>query len=104
MRTTDGEEEKKDTVARGIDQEIEGLRVIGGVGGLAARTRTRLDLSPSLAELETHMNLFTLAAVKLTASGHGENPYRYFEMFIESVKGFPVIRQKLAAFLPRTLR
>ena len=46
VRTTDGEEEKKDTVARGIDQETEGRRVMGGVG-LAARTRTRLDLSPS---------------------------------------------------------
>ena len=45
-RTTDGEEEKKDTVARGIDQETEGLRVMRGVG-LAARTRTRLGLSPS---------------------------------------------------------
>ena len=46
-----------------------------------------LKLLPALAELETHMNLFMLASVKLTASGHGENPYRYFEMFLESVKG-----------------
>jgi hypothetical protein len=46
VRTTDGEEEKRDTVARGIHQETEGQRVMGGVG-LAARTRTRLDLSPS---------------------------------------------------------
>ena len=54
-RTTDGEEEKKDTVARGIDQETEGLRDSGeehrtdegGGVGLAARARTRLGLSPS---------------------------------------------------------
>ncbi len=57
-----------------------------------------LKLLPALAELETHMNLFMLASVKLTASGHGENPYRYFEMFLESVKGFPVLRQQLPGF------
>ena len=57
-----------------------------------------LKLLPAMAELETHMNLFMLASVKLTASGHGENPYRYFEMFLESVKGFPVIRQQLPGF------
>jgi hypothetical protein len=61
-----------------------------------------LKLLPALAELETHMNLFMLASVKLTASGHGERtrgkPYRYFEMFLESVKGFPVLRQHLPGF------
>jgi hypothetical protein len=57
-----------------------------------------LKLLPVLAELETHMNLFMLASIKLTASGHGENPYRYFEMFLESVKGFPVLRQQLPGF------
>jgi hypothetical protein len=44
------------------------------------------------------MNFFMLASVKLTASGYGENPYRYFEMFLESVKGFPVLRQQLPGF------
>jgi len=54
VRTADGKEEKKDTVARGIDQETEGLRDSGeehrtdeGGVGLAARARTRLGLSPS---------------------------------------------------------
>ncbi len=55
VRTTDGKEERKDTVARGIDQEKEGLRDSGeehrtDEGGgvwLAARARTRLGLSPS---------------------------------------------------------
>ena len=55
VRTTDGKEEKKDTVARGIDQGTEGLRDRGeehriDEGGgvwLAARARTRLGLSPS---------------------------------------------------------
>ncbi len=57
-----------------------------------------LKLLAALAELETHMNLFMLASIKLTASGQGENPYRYFEMFLESVKGFPVLRQQLLGF------
>jgi hypothetical protein len=43
-----------------------------------------LKLLPALAELETHMNLFMLASLKLTASGHGENPYKYFEMLLDS--------------------
>ena len=60
-----------------------------------------LKLLPALAELETHMNLFMLASVKPTASGHSENPYRYFEMFLESVKGFPVLRQQLPGFFYR---
>jgi hypothetical protein len=30
-----------------------------------------LKLIPALAELETHMNLFMLASIKLTASGQG---------------------------------
>jgi hypothetical protein len=55
VRTTDEEEEKKDTVARGRDQETEGLRDSGeehstdeGRGvGLAARAQTRLGLIPS---------------------------------------------------------
>ncbi len=51
-----------------------------------------LKLLPALAELETHMNLFMLASIKLTACRHGENPYRYFEMFLESVKGLSVLR------------
>jgi hypothetical protein len=57
-----------------------------------------LKLLPALAELETHMNLFIFASIKLTASGHGGNPYRYFEMFLESVKGFPLLRQQLPGF------
>ena len=57
-----------------------------------------LKFLPALAELETHMNLFMMASIELTASGHGGNPYRYFEMFLDSVKGFPVLRQQLPGF------
>jgi hypothetical protein len=49
-----------------------------------------LKLLPALAELETHMNLSMLAAIKLTVSGHGEDPYRYFEMFLIRIcQGIP---------------
>jgi len=54
-KTTDEEEEKTDTVARGRDQETEGRRDNGEEhktgerrgDGLAARARTRLGLCPS---------------------------------------------------------
>jgi hypothetical protein len=59
-----------------------------------------LKLLSALTDLETHMNffkVFMLASIKLTASGHGhgEDPCSYFEMFLDSVKGFPVLRQQL---------
>jgi hypothetical protein len=63
-----------------------------------------LKLLPALAELETRMNLFMLASIKLTACGHGQNPYRYFEMILKSVKGFPVLRQQLPGFFTAYLR
>jgi hypothetical protein len=40
----------------------------------------------AVAELEAHMGKFVLvlASLKLSATGHGEDPYRYFELFLES--------------------
>ena len=52
----------------------------------------------SLAELERHMNKFMLASKKLTATGRGKNPYEYFETFLETVRGFPVVAQTLSTF------
>jgi hypothetical protein len=46
----------------------------------------------ALAELEAHMNRFMLASLKLSATGHGKFPYRYFEiMFLDTVQGFPIV-------------
>jgi hypothetical protein len=35
----------------------------------------------AVAELEAHMGKFVLASLKLSATGHGEDSYRYFELF-----------------------
>ncbi len=36
------------------------------------------------------MGKFVLASLKLTATGHGEDSYRCFELFLETLKGFPL--------------
>ncbi len=43
----------------------------------------------AVAELEALMGKFVLAPLKLTATGHREDSYRYFELFLETIKGFP---------------
>ncbi len=43
----------------------------------------------AVAELEAHMGKFVLASIKLSATDHGEDSYRYFELFLESIKGSP---------------
>ena len=53
---------------------------------------------PALANLERHMNNFLLASKKLTTSGQGKTPYEYFEIFLETLKGFPVVGQCLPAY------
>jgi hypothetical protein len=44
------------------------------------------------------MNKFMLASKKLTATGRGKNPYEYFETFLETVRGFPVVAQTLSTY------
>ena len=53
---------------------------------------------PALANLERHMNSFLLASKKLTTAGQGKTPYEYFEIFLETLKGFPVVGQCLPAY------
>jgi hypothetical protein len=38
---------------------------------------------------------------RLSATGHGEDTYRYFELFLESIKGFPLISTTLDGFYQR---
>jgi hypothetical protein len=52
----------------------------------------------ALANLERHMNIFLLASKKLTTAGQGKTPYEYFEIFLETLKGFPVVGQCLPAY------
>ncbi len=54
-----------------------------------------------MADLEAHIGKFLLASLKLSATGHGEEPYRYFELFLESIKGFPLISTTLDGFYQR---
>jgi hypothetical protein len=53
---------------------------------------------PALANLERHMNTFLLASKKLTTAGQGKTPYKYFEIFLETLKGFPVVGQCLPPY------
>ncbi len=52
---------------------------------------------PALANLERHMNFFLLASKKLTTADQGKTPYEYFEIFLETLKGSPVVGQCLPA-------
>ncbi len=55
----------------------------------------------TLADLESHMNKFLLASKKLTLTGLGKTDYDYFELFLESVRGFPVVAQTLSTYYAR---
>jgi hypothetical protein len=55
----------------------------------------------AVAELEAHMSKFVLASLKLMATGHGEDSYRYFELFLEAIKGFLLISTTLDGFYQR---
>jgi hypothetical protein len=52
----------------------------------------------SLADLERHMNKFMLSSKKLTATGRGKKTYEYFETFLETVRGFPLVAQTLSTY------
>jgi hypothetical protein len=47
------------------------------------------------------MGKFVLASINLSATGHGEDTYRYFELFLKSIKGFPLISSTLDGFYQR---
>jgi hypothetical protein len=53
----------------------------------------------ALADLERHMNAFLLASKKkLIKCGQGKTPYEYFEAFLETLKGFPVVGLSMSTF------
>jgi hypothetical protein len=52
----------------------------------------------AIADLEKHMTAFQLASTKLSKIGHGEDAYRYFEWFKETVKGFPLIATTMVGY------
>ncbi len=54
----------------------------------------------SLPDLTKHMANFLLASQRLTRSGQGETPYKYFKLFLETVVSFPSIGQSFYAQHP----
>ena len=44
------------------------------------------------------MDSFLLASQRLTRSGQGETDYRYFELFLETVLGFPSVPASMAGY------
>ncbi len=52
----------------------------------------------SLTDLTKHMANFLLASQRLTRSGQGETPYKYFKLFLETVVSFPSIGQSLTTY------
>ncbi len=40
-----------------------------------------------MTELEVHMSQYMLATIKLSATGHGDDAYRCFEQFLETIAG-----------------
>jgi hypothetical protein len=55
-------------------------------------------LAIAIADIETHMTSFMLASMKLSATGHGEDPCRYFEGFLATIQGFPLIVTAIAGY------
>ena len=52
----------------------------------------------AIADLEKHMTAFQLASMKLSETGHGEDAYRYFEWFKETIKDFPLIATTMVGY------
>ncbi len=52
----------------------------------------------AVADLERHMDIFMLAAKKMTLSGQGEQPYEYFEAFLATVEAFPVVAGSMSTY------
>jgi hypothetical protein len=51
----------------------------------------------SLSGLVGHQEKYLLASQRLTRSGQGET-LKYFEMFLEKIKGFPLVLQSMTPY------
>ncbi len=52
----------------------------------------------SLSGLVSHQEKYLLASQRLTRSGQGETPFKYFEMFLDIVKCFPLVLQSMTPY------
>jgi hypothetical protein len=60
--------------------------------------RLREPLLEPLNDLEPFMAKFKLNTLKLTASGYGKSPYDYFEAFLTTLQGFPIVATSMSTF------
>jgi hypothetical protein len=81
--------------------EIVPMRTKHGVATSDDISKPRDPLSralTSLLDLTGHMDSFLLASQRLTRSGQGETDYKYFELFLETVWGFPSVPASMAGY------
>jgi hypothetical protein len=57
-----------------------------------------LEPLKALSELEPFMARFKLNTLKFTASGYGKSPYDYFEAFLTTLQGFPIVATSISTF------
>ena len=82
-------------------QIVEAMFTEHGVLAGSDLSRLRAPLQEPLsavADLERHMNKFLLASKKLTVSGQGKTDYEYFELFLETVQGFPIVSECMSTY------
>ncbi len=80
---------------------VDAMRAKHGVATSNDVSRLRGPLSralTSLSDLTGHINSFLLASQRLTRSGLGETDYKYFELFLETVSGFPSVPASMAGY------
>ena len=80
---------------------VDTMRAKHGVATSDDVSKLRDPLSralTSLSDLTDHMDSFLLASQRLTRSGQGETDYRYFELFLETVSGFPSVPASMAGY------
>jgi hypothetical protein len=80
---------------------VDTMRAKHGVATSDDVTKLRDPLSralTSLSDLTDHMDSFLLASQRLTRSGQGKTNYKYFELFLETVSGFPSVPASMAEY------
>jgi hypothetical protein len=61
-----------------------------------------LEPLKALSELEPFMARFKLNTLKLTASEYGKSPYDYFEAFLTTLQGFPIVATSMSIYFLRS--
>jgi hypothetical protein len=83
---------------------VDTMRAKHGVATSDDVSKLRDPLSralTSLSGLTGHMDSFRLASQRLTRSDQGETDFRYFELSLEIVSGFPSVPASMAGYYTR---